>query len=111
MRSSALFFLAGLLEIGGGYLVWLWLRERRPLVLGVAGFVLLALYGLVPVLQSREHPFGRVFAAYGAVFIIMSALWGWGIDGRRPDLRDWIGIFICLAGATVMMWPRTQAGS
>jgi len=51
MRASALFFLAGLLEIGAGHPVWLWLRERRR----------------------------------------------WGVDGRRPDLRDWIGVIICLA--------------
>ena len=109
MRAIALFFAAGLLEIGGGYLVWLWLREHRAAIVGIAGLVLLALYGFVPVLQSREHPFGRVYAAYGAVFIVLSALWGWGIDGNRPDARDWSGIAICLVGATVMMWPRVSS--
>ncbi len=94
MRSAALFLVAGLLEIGGGYLVWLWLREHRPLVYGAAGFLALALYGVVPVLQPAEHPFGRVYAAYGAVFIVLSALWGWWIEGKRPDARDWIGAAI-----------------
>ena len=106
MRSILLFLLAGLLEIGGGYLVWLWLREGRAALVGVLGFVALATYGVVPVLQNREHPFGRVYAAYGAVFILGSALWGWGVDQRRPDGRDWIGVAICLTGAAVMMWPR-----
>jgi small multidrug resistance family-3 protein len=106
MRAITLFFAAGLLEIGGGYLVWLWLREHRAAIAGMAGLVLLALYGFVPVLQSREHSFGRVYAAYGAVFIVLSALWGWMIDGRRPDARDWIGIAVCLVGATIMMQPR-----
>jgi len=107
MRSAALFLLAGLFEIGGGYLVWLWLREHRSMIFGLAGFVVLALYGIVPVFQPAEHPFGRVFTAYGAVFIALSLLWGWHIDGQRPDLRDMIGVAICLAGAVVMMWPRT----
>ncbi|MSP63709.1 MAG: YnfA family protein [Myxococcales bacterium] len=111
MRAIPLFLLAGLLEIGGGYLVWLWLRERRPWLLGIAGLAALALYGVVPVLQAREHPFGRVYAAYGAVFILLSALWGWAVDLRPPDARDCIGIAICLAGALVMMWPRAVAAS
>jgi small multidrug resistance family-3 protein len=106
MRPAFLFLLAGLLEIGGGYLVWLWLREHRHPALGAAGFVALALYGVVPVLQSRENPFGRVYAAYGAVFIALSMLWGAVVDGHRPDARDGIGAAICVLGAAVMMWPR-----
>ncbi len=106
MRSIILFILAGLFEIGGGYLVWLWLREDRSPVIGVLGFIILMMYGVVPVFQSPEHPFGRVYAAYGAVFIFLSVLWGWVIDQRVPDPRDWIGMLVCLVGATIMMWPR-----
>ncbi len=106
MRSGLLFLVAGLLEIGGGYLVWLWLREHRHPAIGVAGFLMLALYGVVPVLQERAHPFGRVYAAYGAVFVALSVLWGWWIDHHRPDTRDWIGAAICIAGAMVILWPR-----
>jgi small multidrug resistance family-3 protein len=106
MRSTLLFLLAGLLEIGGGYLVWLWLREHRHAALGAAGFVALGLYGVVPVLQPQDAPFGRVYAAYGAVFIVLSVLWGMWIDQRRPDARDWVGALVCVAGAIVMMWPR-----
>ena len=107
LRSAVLFVLAGLFEIGGGYLVWLWLRERRPLLLGLAGMIILALYGVLPTFQPAQHPFGRVYAAYGAVFIALSALWGWWIDGQRPDLRDAVGWAVCLAGAAILMWPRS----
>ena len=62
-RSLALFALAGLMEIGGGYLVWLWLRDNRAVWLGAVGGLLLFLYGVVPTLQPA--PFGRVYAAYG----------------------------------------------
>jgi small multidrug resistance family-3 protein len=109
MRAVMLFFIAGILEIGGGYLVWLWLRERQISLFGVVGFVALALYGVVPVLQSPENPFGRVYAAYGAVFIALSLLWGWAIDHQRPDARDWIGAAVSLIGAAIMMWPRAGA--
>jgi len=107
MRSSLLFFAAGLLEIGGGYLVWLWLREQRAPFVGLAGMVILAIYGVVPTFQPPEHPFGRVYAAYGAIFIALSALWGWWIDGHRPDIRDAFGTAVCLAGAAIIMWPRS----
>ena len=110
MRALLLFVFAALLEIGGGYLVWIWLRSNRSAWLGVAGFAALALYGVVPVFQDGVLPFGRVYAAYGAVFIVLSLLWGWQIDQQRPDARDVIGALICVAGALVMMWPRLGAG-
>jgi small multidrug resistance family-3 protein len=99
--------LAGILEIGGGYLVWLWLRRGSHAGIGILGFVALALYGLVPVLQAGDNPFGRLYAVYGGVFIVLSLLWGWSVDRHRPDLRDCLGALLCLAGAAVMMWPRT----
>ncbi len=106
MRAMGLFLLAGVLEIGGGYGVWLWLKQHRSPWFGAAGALALVSYGVVPVFQPGSNPFGRLYAAYGAVFILLSALWGWGVDGQRPDLRDWMGVGLCLAGATVMLWPR-----
>jgi small multidrug resistance family-3 protein len=106
VRVILLFLLAGLCEIGGGYLVWSWLRHGRSALLGIGGMAALALYGVIPTLQPGEHPFARVYAAYGAIFIVLSGLWGWGIDGHRPDLRDAVGFAVCLAGAAILMWPR-----
>ncbi len=104
-KSMGFFVLAGLFEIGGGYLIWLWLREGKPIVYGVLGAVVLVLYGVVPTLQPAH--FGRVYAAYGGVFVILSLLWGWKIDGITPDKFDLIGAFICLIGVSVIMyWPR-----
>lgn len=45
----------------------------------------------------------RVYAAYGGVFIVLSVLWGWGIDKKTPDIYDWIGAAICLVGVSVML--------
>ena len=107
-RSIVLFILAGLCEIGGGYLVWLWLRDSRSVVLGVLGGLILFLYGVLPTLQPAH--FGRVYAAYGGVFVVLSLLWGWWVDGHRPDTPDVLGGAICLAGvAVIMYWPRTGA--
>lgn len=107
VSAVILFMLAGLAEIGGGYLVWQWLREQKPMYVGLMGCVILALYGVIATFQSFPT-FGRVYAAYGGVFIIMSVLWGWGVDKKVPDLYDWIGAMICLVGVSVMLWaPRT----
>jgi small multidrug resistance family-3 protein len=104
-RSLALFLAAGLCEIVGGWLVWQSVREGRAAWWGVAGGLLLVLYGLLPTLQPSH--FGRVYAAYGGVFIAMSLAWGWWMDGNRPDAPDLIGAMLALAGVGVMMyWPR-----
>ena len=101
-----LFILAGVAEIGGGYLVWLWLREGKPYWYGILGGIILVLYGIVPTLQKFPS-FGRVYAAYGGVFIILSVLWGWGVDKKTPDTYDWIGAVICIIGVSIMLWgPR-----
>ncbi|OLN22526.1 hypothetical protein BTO30_09485 [Domibacillus antri] len=72
----------------------------------LAGGVSLALYGVIVTFQTFPS-FGRVHAAYGGVFIILSVLWGWGIDKKTPDLFDWIGALICLNGVGVMLFaPR-----
>lgn len=106
LGSAALFVAAGLCEIGGGYLVWLWLRGPRSFAYGAAGGLVLFLYGILPTFQPAH--FGRVYAAYGGVFVVMSLLWGWWIDGRRPDALDWIGAALCLAGiGLIMYWPRS----
>ena len=55
---------------------------------------------------SAAH-FGRVYAAYGGWFIVLSMLWGWQVDGVAPDRFDVVGGMVCLIGVAVMMyWPR-----
>jgi small multidrug resistance family-3 protein len=72
--SIVLFVPAGLMEIGGEYLVWRWLRANASISTGAAGAALLVLYGVVPTFQPTH--FCRVYAAYGGVFVVMSLLWG-----------------------------------
>lgn len=105
--TISLFILAGLAEIGGGYLVWLWLREAKPVGYGIIGGLILVLYGIIPTFQKFPS-FGRVYAAYGGVFVILSVLWGWGIDRKTPDVYDWIGALICMIGVSVILWAPRQ---
>ena len=105
LRSLGYFLLAGLFEIGGGYLIWLWLREGKSIAYALFGAVILVLYGVIPTLQPAN--FGRVYAAYGGVFIALSLLWGWKIDGIVPDTYDLLGGAIALLGVAIIMYaPR-----
>jgi small multidrug resistance family-3 protein len=99
------FFLAGLCEIGGGYLVWLWLREDMSWILGAVGGFVLFLYGIVPTFQPSY--FHRIYAAYGGVFIVMALIWGWIFEGIIPDLYDLLGTVIALVGVIIIFYaPR-----
>jgi small multidrug resistance family-3 protein len=103
--SILLFFAAGLCEIGGGYLVWLWLRDSFAWWVGAIGGFILFLYGIVPTFQKAT--FHRIYAAYGGVFVVMSILWGWFIDGTPPDNYDVIGTIIVVSGVLVIYYyPR-----
>jgi drug/metabolite transporter superfamily protein YnfA len=67
----------------------------------------LALYGFVPTLQPPGAAFARVYAVYGGIFIVLSYLWGWALDGDRPDVGDCVGAAIAIAGVAVAwFWPR-----
>jgi small multidrug resistance family-3 protein len=105
LRSIVLFVLAGFFEIFGGWLIWKWRRDDQSGWWGLAGGVVLMLYGIVPTLQTSH--FGRVYAAYGGFFIALSLLWGWGVDGDRPDRADVLGAIVALVGVCIIIyWPR-----
>jgi small multidrug resistance family-3 protein len=96
--------LAGLCEIGVGYLLWRWMREHKLLLWALLGAAILAAYGVVAALQPISE-FGRVYAAYGGVFIALALVWGVVVDGFRPDRWDLLGVAICVAGVVVMVGP------
>lgn len=103
--SLGLFLLAALVEIGGGYLVWLWIRQKKKLIFGIIGGIVLFTYGVIPTLQPAD--FGRVYAAYGGFFIISSILWGILIDKKKPDRYEIIGSLVAVVGASIIFYaPR-----
>ena len=103
--SVFFFLLAGLLEIGGGYLVWLSLRDGMSWMLGVLGGFVLFAYGIVPTFQPSH--FHRIYAAYGGIFIAMALIWGWIFQGIRPDMFDVLVAIISLVGVMIIFYmPR-----
>jgi small multidrug resistance family-3 protein len=103
--TLAIFFVAAIAEIGGGYLVWLWLREKKTIALGALGGIILFVYGIIPTLQPAE--FGRVYAAYGGIFIVSAIIWGRIVDKKKPDRYEVIGSIVAVIGAIVIFYaPR-----
>ena len=109
LKGAALFILAGLAEIGGGWLVWQAVREGKPRWWAAAGSLMLVAYGFIPTLQPLPD-FGRLYAVYGGMFIAMSYCWGYIFDGMKPDLGDLIGSIMAVAGVCIaLFWPRSAS--
>jgi small multidrug resistance family-3 protein len=105
LTSITLFFVAAVAEIGGGYMIWKWLRERKGMLFGIIGGIVLFIYGVIPTLQPAQ--FGSVYAAYGGIFIISSILWGMFIDRKKPDRYEVIGSVIAVMGVVIIFYsPR-----
>ena len=106
MKVAALFLLSGLAEIGGGWLVWQAVRAGKPWWWALLGSAVLVLYGFIPTLQPLSD-FGRLYAVYGGIFIVLSYCWGVRFDGLRVDRGDIVGSILALAGVGVaLFWPR-----
>jgi len=107
VKSLSIFVLAGLFELGGGYLVWLWLKEGKPIWFGLLGGLILFSYGIVATWQTTN--FGRVYPTYGGIFIVMALIWAWKVDGFNPDRWDIIGAIVAFAGACIIIYvPRNS---
>ena len=97
--------MAAVAEISGGYLIWLWLRKKKTVALGALGGIILFVYGIIPTLQPAE--FGRVYAAYGGIFILSALLWGRWVDKKEPNRYEIIGSIVAVVGALVIFYsPR-----
>ena len=68
----------------------------------------MAVLGLYRVVVTWQPlPFGRAYAAYGGVFVVLSILWGMAFDGFRPDRWNLAGAVVLVLGVSVMVFgPR-----
>ncbi|WP_295626921.1 YnfA family protein [uncultured Nitrosomonas sp.] len=104
IKTLSLFVVTALAEIIGCYLPYLYLKEGKSLWLLFPAVVSLALF--VWLLTLHPQAAGRVYAAYGGVYICVALMWLWVIDAIRPVITDWIGVGICLVGVIVIMFGR-----
>jgi small multidrug resistance family-3 protein len=105
MRTLALYLVTALAEIVGCYLPWLWLKQNGSawLLLPAA----LSLGAFAWLLTLHEAASGRVYAAYGGVYIAVALVWLWAVDGIRPSPWDVTGVAVALLGMAIIAFqPR-----
>ena len=106
IKTLGLFCITALAEIIGCYLPYLWLREGKSVWLLVPAAISLAAFAWL--LSLHPTAAGRVYAAYGGVYIFMAILWLWVVDGIRPTTWDIVGSGIALLGMAIIMFgPRS----
>ena len=106
LKTLGLFLLTALSEILGCYLPYLWLREGKSIWLLLPAALSLAMFAWL--LSLHPQAAGRVYAAYGGVYIFAAILWLWAVDGVRPTAWDMLGSAVALTGMAIIMFaPRT----
>ena len=109
MKTFLLFVATALAEIIGCYLPWLWLRQGRTAWLLVPAAASLALFAWLLTLHGTGvgQP-GRVYAAYGGVYIGVALLWLWAVDKVRPTAWDCAGVAVALAGMAIIVYQPSR---
>lgn len=106
LRTFLLFLATAMAEIIGCYLPYLWLNQGKTAWLLVPAALSLALFAWLLTLHPTAA--GRVYAAYGGVYVFVAILWLWTVDGVRPTTWDFVGSFVALFGmAIIMLAPRS----
>ena len=105
LKTIALFLITAFFEILGCYLPYLWLTPGRSIWLLIPAGLSLMLFAWL--LSLHPTAAGRVYAAYGGVYIFVAIFWLWLVDGIRPSMWDLVGSFIALIGMAIIMFaPR-----
>jgi small multidrug resistance family-3 protein len=108
LKTLGLFVATALAEIVGCYLPYVWLKQDRSAWLLVPASVSLAVF--VWLLTLHPHASGRVYAAYGGVYIGIALCWLWVVDSVRPTWTDWLGVSVCLHGAGIIIAGSRSTG-
>ncbi|MFT3813087.1 MAG: YnfA family protein [Acidovorax sp.] len=106
-KTLGLFIATALAEIIGCYLPHLWLTRGKSAWLLAPAAVSLAVFAWLLTLHPQAA--GRVYAAYGGVYIGVALLWLWAVDSIRPTATDWIGAGLCLLGMCVILFGPRRA--
>ena len=105
MKTLLLYLATALAEILGCYLPWLWLKHNGSIWLLLPAAASLTAFAWLLTLHDAAS--GRVYAAYGGVYIAVAILWLWAIDGVRPSLWDVTGVAVALLGMSIIAFqPR-----
>lgn len=97
------FILAAVFEIGGCFAFWMWWRLDKNVLWLLPGILSLALFAWILTRVDAQFA-GRAYAAYGGIYIISSLAWLSVVERARPLASDFLGVILCLAGATVIFF-------
>jgi len=106
-KTIALFAMTAIAEIVGCYLPYLWLKQDKSILLLIPAAASLVLF--VWLLTLHPTATGRVYAAYGGVYIFVAILWLWGVDGVQPTLWDIVGGSTALVGMAIIIFAPKVA--
>lgn len=105
LKTFILFVITALAEIVGCYLPYLWLKKNAPIWVLLPAALSLALFAWL--LSLHPNAAGRVYAAYGGVYIFVALCWLWLVDGIKPSTWDVVGVMVALLGMAIIMFaPR-----
>lgn len=105
LKTLGLFLLTALAEILGCYLPYLWLRQGGSAWLLLPAASCLAAFAWL--LSLHPAAAGRVYAAYGGVYVFSAIVWLWLVDGIRPSGWDVLGSLVALFGMMIIIFaPR-----
>lgn len=105
LRTLALFLVTAIAEIVGCYLPYLWLKQGKSAWLLLPAGLSLTLFAWLLTLHPTAS--GRIYAAYGGVYIFTANFWLWLVDGIRPSSWDIVGALVALGGMAIIMFgPR-----
>lgn len=106
LKTFGLFVITAIAEIIGCYLPYLWLKRNGSAWLLLPAVASLAAFAWLLTLHPTAA--GRVYAAYGGVYVAVAILWLWIVDGARPTAWDLVGAGVAVAGmAIIMLAPRS----
>lgn len=107
IKTFGLFVVTAVAEIAGCYLPYLWLKQDRSIWLLLPAAVSLATFAWL--LTLHPHAAGRVYAAYGGVYVSVALVWLWAVDSIRPTITDLVGVCVCLVGMAIIIFGSRHA--
>ncbi|MBE9224642.1 YnfA family protein [Phormidium sp. LEGE 05292] len=103
MQNFVFFLIAAFSEIFGCYSFWAWLKLGKSLLWVIPGLFFLVIFAITLTKIDASNA-GRVYAAYGGIYILISLLWLWLVEGVQPDKWDLLGVTVSLIGTFVILF-------
>lgn len=102
VKVFGLFVVTAIAEIVGCYLPYLWLKQGGSAWLLIPAGLSLALFAWLLTLHPTAA--GRIYAAYGGVYIGVAVMWLWLVESIKPSITDLVGVLVCFIGMAIIMF-------